>query len=166
VQQYISPLYRHWSPLNATVQIAYQFSPINSDASGRFREASAALDAQRIARGVVERSITTGVVVTLANVRRSIASAQASETATAAARQTVENELHKFRLGSSTVIDVTLSEDGLTNALLAEVAARQSYANAIARLQYELGTLVSGDRQAFTGNVSSLLRAPSIIATP
>ncbi|MEO8561610.1 MAG: TolC family protein [bacterium] len=163
---YLSPLYRNWSPLNATIQFVYEFSAVNSDASGRYRQATANLDAQRISRGVLERSITTGVVVALSDVRHTIASAQASRTSTLAAQQSVENELHMFRLGSATVIDVVLSEEGLTSALLAEIAGRQSYAGALARLQFELGTLVTGDRQAFVGNIAALTRAPAIIATP
>jgi len=166
VNQYLSPLYRNWSPLNASLQFVYEFAAVNSDATGQLRQAAAGLDAQRISRAVLERSITTGVVVALNGVRRSIASAQAAQVSTAAAAQSVENELRMFRLGSATVIDVILSEDALTNAQLAEIAARQSYAVAIARLQYELGTLVSGDRGSFTGNVASLLRSPAIIATP
>jgi outer membrane protein len=57
-------------------------------------------------------------------------------------RQSVENERTKRRLGLVTLIDVINVEDRLTDALAAEVQARQAYANAIAQLRFDLGTLV------------------------
>jgi outer membrane protein len=166
VQHYLSPAVRNWSPLNATLQLVYQFSAAGSDAAGRSQQTAAALDQERIAHAAVERSIVTGVVVAVDGLRRSIASGASSRVASQAAEQAVTNELSKFRLGSSTVIDVILAEDGLTNAMLNDVSSRQSYAVAIARLQFELGTLVTGESQTLTGNIASLLEAPAVIAKP
>ncbi len=163
VNQFVSPLFRNRSPLNASLQLLYQFSPLNSDANGRAMQAAAGMDAQRISRRATERAITSGVVVALAGLRRTIAVGDASRQATEAAAQTVKNEGSKFRLGSSTVIDVILSEDGLTNALLSDVAGRQAYATALNRLQFELGTLVAGSGRALVANTGALQVAPAII---
>jgi outer membrane protein TolC len=54
----------------------------------------------------------------------------------------VENERTRRRLGLVTLIDVINFEDRLTDALAAEVQARQAYANAIAQLRFDLGTIV------------------------
>jgi len=166
VQHYVSPLYRNGSPLNASLQLTYQFTPTNSDAAGRYRQSAAALEQQRIAQATTQRVVATGVVAAIEGARRSITSAQAAHAATEAAQQSVKNEGRKFRLGSATALEITIADDGLTNALLAEVAASQNYATAIARLQFELGTIVVGEGGALTANVADLLRAPSVVIQP
>ncbi|MEO8624656.1 MAG: TolC family protein [bacterium] len=166
VQQFVSPLYRNRSPLNATVQLVYQFAAANTFAAGQARQAAAGLETQHESQRSIERSITTGVIVSIDGLRRSIQSSEASHLSTEAAQQTVDNELRKFRLGTSTVFDIILAEDNLTNALLGDVAGLQGYATAIARAQYEMGTLVTGERKVPTVNVAGLLQAPSIVATP
>jgi outer membrane protein TolC len=55
----------------------------------------------------------------------------------------VEHERKKLLLGMSTLFDITILEDRLTNALLNEVATRSRYSQALVRLRYETGTLVT-----------------------
>jgi outer membrane protein TolC len=166
VSQFVGPLYRNRSPLNASLQLSYQFAAANSDAAGKARSAAAALDEEREAKHAVDRSVSSGVVVAVDGLRRAIASADAAHLSTEAAQQTVANEQRKFRLGSSTAFDIILAEDNLTSALLADVAGRQTYAGAVARVLLETGTIVTGERQALVPNVTGLLRAPSIVAAP
>jgi outer membrane protein len=166
VSQYVRPLYRNWSPLNATLQLVYQLTPSNSDAAGQERQAVAAFDQQRISQGSITREITTGAIVARDGLVRSIVAAGAADDATDGARKTVDNEHHKFRLGSSTVFDIIAAEDGLTNALLGQVGAQQTYANAVTRLQYETGALVTGEGRSLTPNIAGLVQVPAVLTKP
>ena len=69
----------------------------------------------------------------------------------------MENERTKRRLGLVTLIDVINIEDRLTEALSAEVQARQVYANAIAQLRFDLGTIVLERDGQFDVAVEDLL---------
>ncbi len=78
----------------------------------------------------------------------------------------VRNESTKRRLGMATLMDVINMQDRLTNALLAEVQARQSYANAIARLRFETGTIATPRDEGFEIAIDDFLRPRFDVATP
>ena len=59
-------------------------------------------------------------------------------------RQALGNEVEKFKLGQATAVDLILTEEEQTSALLSLVSAKQRYAVLLARLRYELGVLVNG----------------------
>jgi hypothetical protein len=72
----------------------------------------------------------------------------------------VEDERQKLQLGLSTIIDLVLIEDRLTRTLLDEVSAMLSYAEALARLRFETGTLISGDAPWFQATTDALMTVP------
>lgn len=122
--------------------LAAQLPWRNSAAEGVFLAQSAALGASLIrVRNLSD--VIGGNVHTDAQalVRSAQQLAQGIETSRFY-RQSVENERTKRRLGLVTLIDVINVEDRLTDALAAEVQARQAYANAIAQLRFDLGTIV------------------------
>ncbi len=84
----------------------------------------------------------------------------AAREAVTLSRQAVENEKRKFQLGMSTLFDVILAEDALTNARLSEIAGQQAYAVAIARLRYETGAILVADGSVLTVSADSLEREP------
>ena len=126
--------------INAT--LAAQLPWRNSSAEGIFLTQSALLSASLIRvrnlSDVIGNNIHTDAQ---ALVRSAQALTQSVET-TRYYRQSVENERTKRRLGLVTLIDVINVEDRLTDALASEVQARQAYANAIAQLRFDLGTIV------------------------
>ena len=60
-------------------------------------------------------------------------------------RSAVEDERAKVQLGLATVLDLIATEDRLIQSLLDEVSADAAYANAVARLRFETGTMVGAD---------------------
>jgi hypothetical protein len=60
----------------------------------------------------------------------------------------------------STLFDVILAEDALTNSRLGEIAGQHDYAVAIARLRYESGSIVDADGQRLAVSAGSMEREP------
>lgn len=126
--------------INAT--LAAQLPWRNSAAEGVFLAQSALLDSILIRVKNLAETIGNNIVTDVqALVRSAQQLAQSIET-TRYYRLTVDNERTRRQLGLVTLIDVIDVEDRLTNALAAEVLARQAYANAIAQLRFDLGTIV------------------------
>jgi hypothetical protein len=105
-------------------------------------------DPRQKSRGHIGNTVLTDIQ---ALVNSAQALSQSIET-TRHYRLTVDNELIKRRLGLSTLIDVINVEDRLTNALLSEVLARQAYANAIAQLRFDLGTMCFSETVSSTSS--------------
>ena len=53
-------------------------------------------------------------------------------------------QVEKFKLGQATAVDLILTEERQTSAVLSLISAKQRYAVLLARLRYELGVLVDG----------------------
>jgi outer membrane protein TolC len=122
--------------------LAAQIPVRNSAAEGVFLAQSAALDASLIRLKTLADTIGNNILTDVQALARSAQQLAQSIESTGHYRLSVANEQTKRRLGLVTLIDVITVEDRLTNALLAEVEARQTYANAIARLRFDLGTIV------------------------
>ncbi len=155
---FFSPVLRDPSGLNGSVQLSVAMPVLNTDARGRAAQAEAILTQQALASRVIERRIEMGVAVSTQAVWRARESLREASLATRNARDVVSNERRKFQLGLSTVFDVILAENGLTNALLAEVGGRQAYAAALARVRLERGVLVTGSGRQLQVDADALLR--------
>lgn len=129
----------------------------NNGATGVQLAAAAEYDAATIRRRDLQDGVAINVPVAMAAVRRG--AAQCAEGAVAVARYeaTLKNERTKRQLGRATVIDVINIEDRLDNALQAEVALRQAYANAVAQLRFELGSLVRRSGEEYRVTLGPLL---------
>ncbi|HSQ04661.1 MAG TPA: TolC family protein, partial [Burkholderiales bacterium] len=136
--------------------LAAQLPARNSAAEGTFLAASAGLDASSIRVNSLMDTIGNNVSASALGLARAALQLVQSIETTRYYRLSVENERTKRRLGLATLIDVINVEDRLTNALLAEVQARQSYASAIAQLRFEVGTLVVRRDDRFDVDVDSL----------
>lgn len=155
---FFGPVLRDRSGLNGSLALSLGMPIQNMDARGRAAQADAAFIQQSLAARVIERRIEMGVAVATLAVRRARESLLQSSLATSSAREVVENERRKFQLGLSTVFDVILAENGLTNALLSEVGGRQSYALALARVRLERGVLVTGSGRQLVVDADALQR--------
>lgn len=147
--------------LNATVLLRLDLPLKNTSSRGNLMISQSTRDTERLQRQDIERSIESGVEVAVEALRRSAQQANEAELSVQLSRQTVANEREKNRLGVSTLFDVILAEDRLTSALLNEVGARQSYANAIASLRFQTGTLIADRGAAEVAEARRLTRPPS-----
>jgi len=160
VDGFFSPLHRNVPGANTSVQLRYDLPSANSQAKGRALQLESFLEQQRIGEADVRRRVISGVATALKALRGSRLSLEESERAVALYQSTVENEKRKFQLGMSTLFDVIAAEDALTNALLAEIGGRRSYASAIADLRFATGTLVDPSRTFVTVDPAVLMLPP------
>ena len=155
-----TPLYRNVPSLNASVQLNYELPLANMAARGAALRTASLYDQQRIREADLARRISSGVLVAVQALRHGQLALAASREAVASSREAVENEKRKFQLGMSTLFDVILAEDALTNARLGEIAGQHDYAVAIARLRYETGTLLTMDGTRVSANAQTAMTPP------
>jgi len=139
----VSAFYRNVAGPSASVQLSYELPWRNSEARGRLVQALVADEQSAIALGTLERTVASNVAVAIAGVASSAAQCERAGQAVTLYARSVENEQQRFRLGAATLFDVILAEDALTTARLAQADARQRYAVALARRQFEAGRLVA-----------------------
>ncbi|HEU4586889.1 MAG TPA: TolC family protein [Gemmatimonadaceae bacterium] len=155
-----SSFYRNVPGLDASVRLSYELPLASLAARGEALRTRAAYEQTRIREAELARQISSGVRVAREALSHGRGALLAAREAVALSRQAVENEKRKFQLGMSTLFDVILAEDALTNARLSEIAGQQAYAVAIARLRYETGAIVSTDSGTLTVNAASLESEP------
>src|SRR5690606_30071302 len=128
----------------ARVGVSYVFSPANNTARGLLGRTEALQRQARIQIDDLARTVHSNILVAERALASSAARVRAVSEAAGVYRSAVEDEREKMQLGLSTIIDLVLIEDRLTRSLLDEIAARAAYAQALARLRFETGTLVIG----------------------
>ncbi len=155
----LASIYSNVPGIDLSVQFGYELS-FASAARGEALRSYAALEQARIREAELSRAIASGVRVARQALEHGRAALLASRGAATLSREAVENEKRKFRLGMSTLFDVILAEDALTNARLGEIAGSLAYAVAIARLRYETGTLLAAGDGAPTVDAGALMEEP------
>jgi outer membrane protein TolC len=116
--------------------------PVGNRAQSAARAlAHAQHSADVIARDDLIRNVRSQVLAALDALRLSAATLQAAHTAEALFVQALEDERVKMRAGLSTVIDVVLTEERLTQAQLSRVQSQLAFAVALAQLRSVTGEL-------------------------
>lgn len=147
LNQHLPPLGQNQvSGASATLGLIYRWAPRNRAARGAVAQQEASYRQRRIETLDLHRRIGSGVVVAASLLESTVAELEKAREAVARYRTAVENEQKKLQLGMSTLFDMTLVEDRLTNARLSEVSAHARYAQALVRLRYETGTLLDATR--------------------
>ena len=144
-------LWDYWTPfgnnvhgVNASMALAFEWPMKNDEAAGRLQHAAATLEQATIAASDLQRTILTDVSVARDDVARRASQVQNSRRAADLYRQAIEDERQKQQLGTSTILDLIVTEDRLTSSLLSELSATYAYAVAVARLRFESGVLLEG----------------------
>lgn len=101
-----------------------------------------------IVRDDLRRNVRSRVLAALDDLQLSAQALVAAREAEAEYEQALRDENDKLRAGLSTVIDVVLTEDALTQAQLARIRNELICALSLARLRFELGELPSDPGQA------------------
>jgi outer membrane protein TolC len=147
---------------NIGTSISYQWPFDNNVARGRYRQQAAAYDQSTIRAASVERSIGIGVESTLSGLAHSARQLRESEEAVALYRISVENEKTKYKLGISTMIDVLTINDRLLGARLSNISYWLNTLNALARLNFETGTLFAEDKSGQFIRLDQLVGVPQL----
>jgi outer membrane protein TolC len=127
---------------NATVTLRYLFPPANNTAAGILLQQSAAYDQATINARDLRNSILINVQTVAEALRHGAEQLRLAEASVRLYETTVSNEEVKRRLAVATLIDVINVGDRLLNALLNRNSQYFTYANNLARLRFETGTIV------------------------
>jgi len=138
-------LERNRGGTNAAVNLIYQWPFDNNTARGLYHQQTAIYDQNTIRVAAAERETGISVQSALADLKHSVALFQESGQTVELYRITMENEKTKHKLSTSTIIDVLTTHDRLLSAQQNNVAYQLNTLNALARLNFETGTLLAGD---------------------
>ncbi len=140
---FITALGANPAGLNAGASLTLEL-PIRNDARRADRDRkSAELRRRLTARDDLARQVNVQVYSALDELRLSADALAAAEQAVARYQRVIEDEQTKLRAGLSTIIDVVVTQDQLTQAQLALSGSRLDYAVVLARLRFETGDLPS-----------------------
>ena len=130
--------------------------PVGNRAQGALRDlAHAQQMADEIARDDLARTVRTQVLAALDALRYSAATVEAARKAEAYYELALQDERDKLRAGLSTVIDVVLTEERLTQAQLSRVQSELSYAVALAQLSRDSGALPASEADLQTNSAGA-----------
>ncbi|WP_174900559.1 TolC family protein [Rugamonas rubra] len=145
---------------NVGVSLSYQWPLANNGAEGRYRQQLAGYQQHLAQLDGVERAVALGVEAGVAGLVRGAAQLRQSEQAAELYRLAGENERTRYRLGSSTMINVLTTSDSLLNARLGNVAQRLNYLNALVQLNFQTGALIVDGEAGQSVGLGQLLDLP------
>jgi outer membrane protein TolC len=151
----LTPLYGDRNGFHLAVDVAYGIPVRNHAAEGAALQRSAAERQSALRVAELARTVALDVLTASATLRSALAGLEQARQAARLHALAVEAEKSKFRLGTSTLFDVLFAEDALTGATLAELAARERVAGALARLRFESGRM-AGDGGDGTDEAAAL----------
>jgi outer membrane protein TolC len=148
VGRYFDALGRNVGGVTATGGLNLEVPLDNSAARGISQQATAQRVIAETTRADLARNLRTNVFAAYDDLRAQVQSLDAAKEAEAAYAQALDDERSKLQAGLSTVLDVVLTEDLLTDATRARIGTELELARALARLRLELGSLPSTELTA------------------
>ena len=132
--------------------------PWRNDAPlGQLAQSEAFLKQRVLLRDDLARRLRAGIALSLERLQRARAQVTYLQDATQLYLQSVTNERERLRTGSSTLIDLLLTEERATNVLFSMIAAEAAYASALVELRFATGILLSRDQQTVQLDEKSLV---------
>ena len=125
-------------------QASLQFEkPVgNNAAKGRLLQSEADLAQRSINASDLDRNIRANIVSLVASVKTTGEQVALLDEAVRFYGQTIDSEYERYRGGQTSLLDMIVTEDVQTNALVTWTSARQQLASLVAKLRFETGTLV------------------------
>ncbi len=147
---------------NIGISLSYQWPLANNVARGRYRQQAAVYDQNILQVASIERSIGLGVEATLSGLVYSAQQLRQSEEAVDLYRIAEENEKTKYKLGSSTMLNVLTISDSLLSAELGKISYRLNYLNALAELNFQTGALIAENKLGSSIGLDQLVGVPKL----
>lgn len=141
----ISDSYDRWIGPSFSGQLTLEVPLGNNVFRGRLLQREADYRTRRITSADLDRQIKLNVIRSAGALREAATRVELAHQAVGFAKKTIESEIEKFQAGDATLLDTILTEDQQTDALLTLVTAQQEYANLLAQLRFESGSLVAAD---------------------
>jgi outer membrane protein TolC len=132
-----------------SISLGYSYErPWRNDAAlGQLAQQQAFLQQRNILRDDLARRLRSGIALSLERLQRAQAQVKVLQEATTLYLESVTSERERLRTGSSTLIDLLLTEERATNVLFSMIGAEASYAAALVDLRFATGILLSQDQQ-------------------
>ncbi|MDM8536823.1 TolC family protein [Desulfobacterales bacterium HSG17] len=158
--EYITSMGNNIPGLSCALSINYQWPFKNNTAQGFLLQKKSEYRQKVIASNDLGRNISSSVIVAINGLKASSSELAKAREAVQFYNNAVENEKKKFKLGISTLLDLISMEDRLADVLLNEISAQLKFANAMVRLRFETGSLLSCDQKTGSVTVEEIASIP------
>lgn len=150
-----------WSGPSFSVDLTFE-RPFRNDLwNGRYLQQQALHRRQMISTRDLRRVTQAEIVTLLLDIDLAAEQVRQSQTLLDLYDGLLQAEIEKLQLGSSTLIDVLLTEQRLTQVALQYVSARYDYAVLLSRLRFATGTLVERNEEGYLVDRASLMTLPT-----
>jgi len=134
----------------------------NNAAKGNLVKARATLNKSQISADDLKRVIAADVVKVLESMKNTANQMVKNTESADLYKETMKNEIEKYRAGTSTLIDTILTEDQLTNSLQDIITVKAQYAKYLAELRFQTESLFTYDDAGHKVNAGDLVTIPSV----
>lgn len=149
--------------LGGSVSLVFTFSVNNNSAKGSFTQIESSLTAQQIMNENLERNVNLNVHLALSNLNNSVFVLNKAKESLTYYKEAFNNEEVRFQNGLTTLLNLLIYQERLTNAELVFLQAYQQFATAIIQLRFETGTLIKQDNnEVFFVDYESFYTIPTI----
>ena len=163
---YFNAYGRNYTGPSITGTLSLDIPFANNQFKGQYLQSLASYN-QRVTRSAdLTRNIVSSVVFSLGAVRSTIAQLEQAGAAAEYYRRALDNEYQKYKLRSSTLIDAIQIEQRLTSAQLQFVDSELQYAQSLARLRFETGTLLPPTPGVLAFDRADLVTLPVVRPLP
>lgn len=147
--------------LGGGAKLTFSFALNNNLAKGNLYRSRVALNDQNVVTQNLQRNIELNISTAVNNLSSSILILERSKTALENYRKAFADEQLKFQTGLTTLLNLILFQERLTNSELQYLQAQQNFALSILNLRHETGTLISQDAKGFKINRESYYSIPN-----
>jgi len=147
--------------LAAQGSLTFSFPIENNLAKGQVIAQQGAVAQSEDESRLLASQISTGVIDATQGLVRAYGELTKLDQAFVLFKQSVADQRELFKLGMSSIVDVTTTEQSLASAQSQRLSAQLNYANAIAQLRYATGTLLPAPGPQAEAAIEHAARVPS-----
>lgn len=137
---------REGQSLEIGLNLKFSIPFSNNRARGAYTQNLSQMESQRIQNDNLKRNINMNVSIAHSNLIKSISILNQAKGSLDSYTQVYENEKVKFQNGLTTLLNLALFQERLVTSQIQYIVAQQQFANAIAELRYETGTLINSNK--------------------
>jgi outer membrane protein TolC len=138
----VSPFYSEQGGAHTRLEVTYAMPMRNRLAGGLALQSAVAEQQAALQYAERRRQVELDAAAAVETLRHSAEELTLFGEAARLHARALDSEQRRYQLGTSTIFDIINTQDGLTSAILAEIAARTNFAVSLARLRHTTGTLL------------------------
>ncbi|MDP7039094.1 MAG: TolC family protein [Myxococcota bacterium] len=162
VQKFGDALYTDIPGMNGSVNLVFNWPIENRFYDAAYLQSRALVEENKITLKDAERQIRSEVKLAISEVVSSAAEVQAADFSAKSFDIAVVNEKKKLKAGLSTLIDLIQMENNAISARLSLISALENYADTLAQLRYQLGSLILIDNKSGQVTWETLTTVPQV----